>query len=430
MDHGADGNQTVAKLDGLLRASEQRYLERVADLAQIMQEQGKSSMPAIPYFADRDEKRRKSVAIIIAYQASQQSKRPTERPATEEISDQYSAFRPGRSPAQPPPRCPANETTDQHAAFRPKPSVPQRANETGIESVIILKAGSRPVDEIWYIGQVIESIGLSLTTLSGVHIDMRYVTPDQLDHAYIMGLVMALGHDVGNCTLTPFADRDGGRGMVVKVFARAIGRSESLLDKYVDQLPRMSDAERAAIIRGTDAEKTAAMLEALTSYSGEVQLQTLLAAIDHLATGPDSSRQLAMQLLVAKDSLPSAAWKIAYEMRERALLEGELAMPASRFVEEFRKTPPWGKSRAESALEFVRRFFDHSPYGRDEFEERYACFNRSAPLVTDAEYQARSQNKLLCRQCGQPMTTHPQGQYVKLRCERCDITRFEKAGDV
>jgi hypothetical protein len=88
------------------------------------------------------------------------------------------------------------------------------------KNIIILKTGSRPSDEMWYIQQVIESIGLSLTTLSGAHIDnIRCVTADKLNQQYVMGFVMASGHDVKKCTLTPFNDRDGGSGMVVKVFA-------------------------------------------------------------------------------------------------------------------------------------------------------------------------------------------------------------------
>jgi hypothetical protein len=82
-----------------------------------------------------------------------------------------------------------------------------------IKNIIILKTGSRPSDEMWYIQQVIESIGLSLTTLSGVHIDnIRCVTADKLNQTYVMGLLMGSGHDASKCTLTPFNDRDGGSG--------------------------------------------------------------------------------------------------------------------------------------------------------------------------------------------------------------------------
>jgi len=88
-----------------------------------------------------------------------------------------------------------------------------------IKNIIIFKAGSRPPDEMWYIQQVLPAVGLSLATLSGAHIDVKYVTATDLNQQYVMGFVMASGHDANKCTLTPFNDRDGGSGMVVKVFA-------------------------------------------------------------------------------------------------------------------------------------------------------------------------------------------------------------------
>lgn len=89
-----------------------------------------------------------------------------------------------------------------------------------IKSIMILKTGSPPSDEMWYIRQVLESIDLSLTMLSGAHIDnIRCVSGDKLNQTYVMGLVLGSGRDASKCTLTPFNDRDGGSGMVVKVFA-------------------------------------------------------------------------------------------------------------------------------------------------------------------------------------------------------------------
>jgi hypothetical protein len=218
----------------------------------------------------------------------------------------------------------------------------------------------------------------------------------------------------------------------IKYRQPAVIRAEvgTLVDKYCRQLSRLSDAECAAIIRGTSATETTALLEALKGYSGKEPTQTLLATIDHLATGPEPSRQLAMQFLVAKGFMPTTGFKIAYELRERALHKDEITMPLSGVVDQFRKTPAWGKERARSALEFVRKFFGQSTDGRDKFEERYAYYSRQGTLVTEADFLSRCNNILLCRQCGQPMTQNSQGPYVQLRCEQCDITRFEKTVDV
>lgn len=88
-----------------------------------------------------------------------------------------------------------------------------------IKNIIILKSGVRPSDAQWYIQQVIPAVGLSLNEISGAQINIKYVTAGDLNRDYVAGLVMASGYDVDKCTLTPFNDRDGGSGMVVKVFA-------------------------------------------------------------------------------------------------------------------------------------------------------------------------------------------------------------------
>jgi len=103
---------------------------------------------------------------------------------------------------------------------RAKPELNKATTRSeAIKNIIILKAGSRPHDEMWYIQQVLPAVGLSLAGLSGTHIDVQYVGGDNLNQAYVMGFLMESGHDVDKCTLTPFNDRDGGSGMVVKVFA-------------------------------------------------------------------------------------------------------------------------------------------------------------------------------------------------------------------
>lgn len=86
-----------------------------------------------------------------------------------------------------------------------------------IARIVIFKAGSRPGNEGWYIQHVCESIGLSLTSLEGANLDIRYVDSTNLNQAYIIGFALASGHDASQCTLTPFSDRDGGKGMVLKV---------------------------------------------------------------------------------------------------------------------------------------------------------------------------------------------------------------------
>ena len=74
-------------------------------------------------------------------------------------------------------------------------------------------------DESWYLQQVCESIGLSLASLEGVQLDLRFVDASNLNQSYIVGFAMESGYDVNRCSLTPFADHDGGKGMVLKVMS-------------------------------------------------------------------------------------------------------------------------------------------------------------------------------------------------------------------
>ena len=88
-----------------------------------------------------------------------------------------------------------------------------------IRKVIILKAGGVPVNDSWYIQQVLDAIRLPITSIEGAEITVRNVDSHSLNHTYVTGLVMGLGIDPDRCNVTPFSDADGGRGMVVKVHA-------------------------------------------------------------------------------------------------------------------------------------------------------------------------------------------------------------------
>lgn len=86
--------------------------------------------------------------------------------------------------------------------------------------IMILKAGSPPSNERWYIEQVLEAIGSPASLLpNGTHIDNITCIPrDKLnDTVYMTGLVVGAGYEPDKCTITPFNDRDGGVGTVIKM---------------------------------------------------------------------------------------------------------------------------------------------------------------------------------------------------------------------
>jgi hypothetical protein len=56
-----------------------------------------------------------------------------------------------------------------------------------IKNIVVFKTGSHPPDEMWYLRQVLESIGLSLSALEGAYLDIRYVNASNLNQPYLVG---------------------------------------------------------------------------------------------------------------------------------------------------------------------------------------------------------------------------------------------------
>ena len=92
----------------------------------------------------------------------------------------------------------------------------QATAEPRVRKIVIFKSGSRPSDEMWYIEQVCQSIDWPVDELDGAHVDVRYVNSSSLNQPYVMGCALELGFNVDHCTVTPFTDRDGGEGFVLK----------------------------------------------------------------------------------------------------------------------------------------------------------------------------------------------------------------------
>lgn len=203
----------------------------------------------------------------------------------------------------------------------------------------------------------------------------------------------------------------------------------TLHDKFEKNYDRLGNLERERILRqGKEAERVA-LLRALTNREGSDENNTLLAAIDLLALGSSKVRQEAMKFLLAKDSMPATAWKLAYELRDRALYNDELVMPQTRSISAFEKTPALGSEKARSAVDFVRSYPLEEKH-KKTFEERFAYFSRNERTISEAEVDARHGDKTLCLQCGKKMKITPQGPYVQLRCDTCDISRIEKREDI
>lgn len=201
----------------------------------------------------------------------------------------------------------------------------------------------------------------------------------------------------------------------------------TLLDKYEAEYVTMPSRQRVRILRKGAPREQETMLLAAARHEADDPLE--FAAIDLLGCSAPAVSSAALQLIVKKDWISAAAWKIAFELRGRAMYLWELSENA-KIMSSFAETPVLGVKRARSALEFVRRELVQETL-RSTFEERFHTFTlENEPLVAASEAIRRLADLKLCRQCGEKMQMNPQGPYVQLRCEGCDITRFEKPGDL
>lgn len=210
----------------------------------------------------------------------------------------------------------------------------------------------------------------------------------------------------------------------------------TLAEKVEHDYKSLSDSERVRILRAGGTHEQEAMLRAVARHDVDDPVE--FAVIDLLACSVPAVQSSALQLIVKKDLIAAAAWKIAYELRGRAVYVWEL-LDNAKIMSKFAETPPLGAEKARGALEFVRRgLVQESP--RSNFEERFHTFTlKDEPIVAAAEATRRLKDKTLCRKCGARMSRRPdlvhQHGYVAdlpvaLRCEACDITRFENSSEV
>jgi hypothetical protein len=200
-------------------------------------------------------------------------------------------------------------------------------------------------------------------------------------------------------------------------------------ERFKDSLDRLDDSERATIVRDGKLKEKIALLDALAERRSKLGTKTLLATIDALGSGKPEIQEPAIKLLISNSCAPSMAWKIGYELRERALYRDELVMPLTQIVAEFRQTPPLPLEAARCALDYIRAHPLDSET-RAKFEERFRYFTRDEEKTSQSTLDARAKDKTVCNQCGQKMKMTPQGPFVQLRCDACDITRFERREDV
>jgi hypothetical protein len=191
---------------------------------------------------------------------------------------------------------------------------------------------------------------------------------------------------------------------------------------------RLTDQEVTQVLRTGSTEEKLCGLQACARRGGR-DVMVILSVIDLLVDADDLVRERAANVLIEREMMPTVAWKLGFELRERALYPDELAMPLCQFIQKFQASPTLGRDKAEEAVERFRKILATGAV-RDKFEERFGYFTRPESTVTQAEYSRRKGDKTLCRQCGKKMAMQPQGPHVRLRCEKCDSTRFEKSSDL
>ncbi len=88
-----------------------------------------------------------------------------------------------------------------------------------LKALIVFKVGARPPSEIWYVHEVLAAVGFSIKLHYGLPVTVQYVPFGMLTDDYLMGYLIASEYDAEKCTRTPFKDRDGGEGIVIKIKA-------------------------------------------------------------------------------------------------------------------------------------------------------------------------------------------------------------------
>lgn len=99
---------------------------------------------------------------------------------------------------------------------RLEPSPKQATASRGVKRLVVFLSVKKPEDERWYLRQVCDAIG-GMDQFENARIDAEYVRVDQLNEDFLIGYATESGFDVNACTMTPFTDRNGGKGMALKV---------------------------------------------------------------------------------------------------------------------------------------------------------------------------------------------------------------------
>ena len=106
----------------------------------------------------------------------------------------------------------------------------------------------------------------------------------------------------------------------------------------------MPSRERVRILREGATREQEAMLLAAARHEADDPFE--YAAIDLLGCSAPAVQSAALQLIVKKDWISAAAWKIAYELRGRAIYVWELSNNAD-IMSSFAVTPVLGVERTE-----------------------------------------------------------------------------------
>jgi len=113
--------------------------------------------------------------------------------------------------------------------------------------LVVFMAGHQPADETAYLHHLLPALGISMAELEGAEVAFEHVELTQLDLMYVNGWTLASGYPVEQCTITPFTDRDGGQGFVLRVYAAETSAFRAAIHDRAGQASWPRDASRAQV---------------------------------------------------------------------------------------------------------------------------------------------------------------------------------------
>lgn len=184
------------------------------------------------------------------------------------------------------------------------------------------------------------------------------------------------------------------------------------------------DGGFAHVLRHNPDVERLALLRCLSAKRHPFPVKTGIALIGLLADPPEALRREAIQLIVDWGMLETAAWRLAYENRQRACYYDELKPPQTRTIAEFAGASLLTQEQVHRAREYLRA---HAGGDSDQaaFDRAWKWHTRNEPTTSAQQLAARRRVPVECLKCRAVRRVAYAGSYVELHCSACGQVSYE-----